>query len=87
MVHISLPHRISGLHKNKSKEQEQTAGTATPENGSRRPSPTRYISNGSMLSGEKPLILKVYVIKVGKSQWAHMVGTKQCLGTRPGCQR
>jgi phosphatidylserine decarboxylase len=60
MVHISLPHRISGLSKSKSKESNQS-GTATPEHGSRRPSPSRAFSTSTM--GEKPLVLKVYVIK------------------------
>ena len=60
MVHISLPHRISG-HKTKGKDKTQN-GTGTPETD-RRPSPNRGPSTYSTPGGEKPLILKVYVIR------------------------
>lgn len=61
MVHISLPHR----HKDKSK---QVAGDLQPEqHAEQRPSPGRSPNSQSAVAngGEKPLILKIYVIRVG----------------------
>jgi len=62
MVHISLPHRIS--QRGSSKTKEPTAAPAGEVD--RRPSPTGYSSSGSTLAAgdQKPLILKVYVVKV-----------------------
>ena len=58
MVHLPLPHRISGL---KTKDKDKST-TSTPET-SRRPSPTRGAANNGALAIEKPLILKVYVVR------------------------
>ena len=59
MVHISLPHR-----KKNNKDAAGTPVPATPEGGSRRPSPSRgATSTSAWQPQEKPLILKVYVIK------------------------
>src|SRR5271154_718210 len=66
MVHISLPHRISHLHNSK---QNGAPSTLEP-----RPSPSRNVSTaGSMiLTDQKPLILKIYVIRVGIQVWIHI---------------
>ncbi|KIX95963.1 uncharacterized protein Z520_08218 [Fonsecaea multimorphosa CBS 102226] len=67
MVHISLPRGLSQLGGIKHKDKDQGAGGAAPGgNGSRRPSPPGLGSNNNStvaLVDQKPLILKVYVIK------------------------
>ncbi|OQV10084.1 hypothetical protein CLAIMM_14130 isoform 2 [Cladophialophora immunda] len=67
MVHISLPRGLSQLGGIKHKDKDQGAsGSAGNGNGSRRPSPPGLGSNNNStvaLVDQKPLILKVYVIK------------------------
>jgi hypothetical protein len=61
MVHISLPHR----QKDKGKP---TAGDLHPDQSAeqQRPSPSRSPAQNAIANGgEKPLILKIYVIRVG----------------------
>ena len=64
MVHITLPRSISHLGQ-KNKDQGPSAGPANG-NGGRRPSPPRLVSSISTntIPDHKPLVLKVYVIKV-----------------------
>ncbi|KAJ9602390.1 phosphatidylserine decarboxylase [Cladophialophora chaetospira] len=71
MVHIHLPRGLShiGKHKDKDKDQADTSAAANGDHG-RRPSPPRLGSNNSNnnhsspnLIDQKPMILKVYVIK------------------------
>ncbi len=76
MVHISLPRGLSSLGKNK---DNHASGNG---NGHHRPEPTRdggNYNNTYPTSEQKPLILKVYVIKV-KLPPAYRVGL---LLTRP----
>ena len=67
MVHISLPRGLSHLgHKNKDKDNAAN-GSAPTGDGEGRPSPPRLGSNNNSthaLVDQKPLILKVFVIKV-----------------------
>jgi hypothetical protein len=59
MVHISLPHR----HKDKGRP---AAGDLQPDE--LRSSPSRSPSQNTVTNGgEKPLILKIYVIRVGSA--------------------
>lgn len=59
MVHISLPHR----NKDKGKP---AVGDLHPDQNEQRPSPLRSPSQHTIANGgEKPLILKIYVIRVG----------------------
>ncbi|KAH0836106.1 Phosphatidylserine decarboxylase proenzyme 3 [Fonsecaea pedrosoi] len=67
MVHISLPRGLSHLGGSKHKDKDQSASGSAPNGGgSRRPSPPGLPSNNNStvaLVDQKPLILKVYVIK------------------------
>lgn len=68
MVHISLPRGISHLgHKNKDRDQGATGGANGNGDTGRRPSPPGLGSSNNSthaLVDQKPLILKVYIIKV-----------------------
>lgn len=85
MVHISLPRGISHLG---SKHKDKDNGAGSSGNGDRRPSPPRLGSTASTatLSDQKPLILKVYVIKVNAYQAASSRPAKFHLGPKPGCK-
>jgi hypothetical protein len=79
MVHISLPRGLSSLgHKHKDKD---AAATASGSNGDGRPSPPRLGSNNSSTAAlveQKPLILKVYVIKVPATAACHSHKITNC---------
>jgi hypothetical protein len=59
MVHISLPHR-------KKDNNKSPALDLYPDQAQQRPNPSRLHSSQATITngGEKPLILKVYVIRV-----------------------
>lgn len=70
MVHISLPRSLHNL--GKSKDQASSSSTNNNNNnnnGGQRPEPPRNgSSNYSLTSSDsKPLILKVYVVKVNEA--------------------
>jgi hypothetical protein len=90
MVHISLPRGLSSLGKNKDKDHAGNGAGANGDGGG-RPSPPRLASNNNStaaLVDQKPLILKVYVIKVllrrYKTSWASLI---MSAGPKPGRER
>jgi hypothetical protein len=76
MVHITLPRGLSHLgHKNKDKDQPLNGSTFNGEHA-RRSSPSGLgigsnNNSSAALVDSKPLILKVYVIKVGRIRALH----------------
>ncbi|EXJ79249.1 phosphatidylserine decarboxylase [Capronia epimyces CBS 606.96] len=85
MVHLPLPRGISQLgHK------KQDQGAASNGDSSRRPSPPNNSSNISINTqvDQKPLILKLYVIKVLDLPSVDMAQIPNSFaGTKPGCKR
>ena len=88
MVHISLPRVIPHLG-SKNKDKDKDTATNSNGNGDGKPSPPGLGSTPSTvtLPDQKPLILKVYVIKVdttGGLNQDHIA--KYLPGTEPRCK-
>jgi hypothetical protein len=87
MVHISLPRGLGHLSSSKHKDKEQS-NTFNGDGEKKHNSPPTMAINNPTSSDQKPLILKVYVIKVSMpGQQPQLIVADNIVGTKPGCKR